>query len=40
MLTARADADEERQIRQAADRRCVSVATLIRSAALSAAAAS
>jgi uncharacterized protein (DUF1778 family) len=38
MLTARVNADEERQIRQAATRSGVSVATLIRDAALRAAA--
>jgi len=38
MLAARVNADEERQIRQAADRRGISVATLIRDAALADAA--
>jgi uncharacterized protein (DUF1778 family) len=38
MLTARVNRDEERQIRQAADRHGISVATLIREAALRAAA--
>jgi len=38
MLTARVDPDEERQIREAARRHGVSVATLLRNAALSAAA--
>jgi len=36
-LTARVNPDEERQIRQAADARGVSVASLIRSAVLAAA---
>lgn len=38
MLAARVNPDEARQIREAADRHGVSVATLIRNAALSAAA--
>jgi len=38
MLAARVNPDEEQQIREAADRHGVSVATLIRNAALSAAA--
>ena len=38
MLAARVNPDEERRIRQAADRSGISVATLIRDAALRAAA--
>jgi uncharacterized protein (DUF1778 family) len=37
MLAARVNADEERQIRDAAQRQRISVATLIRTAALAAA---
>jgi uncharacterized protein (DUF1778 family) len=36
MLTARVNPDEERQIRQAADAKGISVASLIRSAVLAA----